>query len=428
MNYAVVTLGCKVNQFETQALEALLEAENIYPAKKGETADLVIINTCAVTGESGRKSRQAIRRIKNENPGAVCAVCGCYSQVSSELVSELGADVIHGSGSKRLFVEDIKKALSAKHELLYIDDPFSRGVFEELPAGPYSGRTRCMLKIQDGCVNFCTYCIIPYTRGRLRSLPVEACGEQSGALAAEGYKELVVTGIEISSYGRDLEPEKTLADAVEAIAENSGDMRIRLGSLEPTVITEDFCRKIRETSKVCNHFHLSLQSGCDDILSAMNRKYDSATFYEAVELLRKHFPDCGMSADLIVGFPGETREMHEQSVRFIKKCHFSSMHIFPYSPRPGTKAAKMGGQIPNSEKAERAADAQKAADEMEVAFLKSCVGKTLPVIFEAFRAGKSMGHASNYAQVCVEGRECRGVVENVKMISQIDKMLVGKVV
>lgn len=428
MKYAITTLGCKVNQFETQALEAMLTEEGFSPVSDGDSADLVIINTCAVTAESGRKSRQAIRRLKHEHPNAVCAVCGCYSQLSPDAAQELGVEVVHGSGEKKRFFEDIKKALAEKETSRFTDDPFARRLFEELPGGPVGGRTRAMLKIQDGCVNFCSYCIIPYTRGRVRSLPVEACGRQAKALAEEGYKELVVTGIEIASYGRDLQAGITLADAIESIAENAGDMRIRLGSLEPTVITEEFCQRLAATGKLCNHFHLSLQSGCDEILSAMNRKYDTARFYESVELLRKYFPDCGLTADLIVGFPAETDEQHQKTLDFIRKCGFSAMHIFPYSPRPGTKAAGMEGQLPNSVKSERASQAQKIADEMEENFLKSCEGKIFSVLFETIKDGKSIGHAPNYAQLCVDGGLDRGIVKNAQIIGHFNKMLVGKVV
>lgn len=428
MRYAITTLGCKVNQFETQAIEAILADNGFLPADECEAADLIIINTCAVTAESGRKSRQAVRRLKSENPNAVCAVCGCFSQLSPGDAAELGADVVHGSGDKKRFIDDIMRALGDRRFYSYVDDPFARRVFEELPGGAVGGRTRAMLKIQDGCVNFCTYCIIPYTRGRLRSLPLESCAAQTEALASEGYRELVVTGIEIASYGRDLTPAKTLADAVEAIAETAGDMRIRLGSLEPTVITEDFCKRLAASGKVCNHFHLSLQSGCEGILSAMNRKYDTERFYEAVMLLREYFPGCGITADLIVGFPGESDEQHEETLRFIRKCSFSSMHIFPYSVRPGTKAAQMPKQLSRAVKAARALQAQTVADEMEREYLMSCVGKVLPVLFETERDGKSIGHAPNYTQVCVDGGQHRKLVENVEIISYFDKMLVGKVV
>ena len=430
MKYRIQTLGCKVNQFETQALETMLQARGVTPAGESESADVVIVNTCAVTAESGRKSRQAIRRIEGENPGAVVAVCGCYAQISPDDVAALGVAVVHGSGDKAKFADDILAALNDKktETVAYTDDPFARRVMEELPGGAVDGRTRAMLKIEDGCVNFCTYCVIPYARGRVRSLPPERCAAQAAELAAEGFRELVVTGIEIASYGKDLTPPCTLADAIEAIAAASGDMRIRLGSLEPTVVTPDFCQRLKATGKVCDHFHLSLQSGCDRTLKAMNRKYDSARFYESVTLLREAFPDCGLTCDLIVGFPGETEEDHRASLDFIRKCGFSAVHVFPYSKRPGTKAAELPGHLPNAVKAARAAEAQTAADATETEYLQSCVGKTLSVLFEREEDELSIGHAANYTQVCVHKGHLRKLVENVKISGIIDKMLVGKIV
>ena len=425
MKYKAITLGCKVNQYETQALETMLEQRGHTAAKSEEAADAVIINTCAVTAESGRKSRQAIRRIAAENPGAIVAVCGCFSQLSPGEVQELGADVVHGSGEKAAFLRDIEQAVGKKEKSCITDDPFSRRLFEELPSGAVDGRTRAMLKIQDGCVNFCTYCIIPYTRGRLRSLPPERCAAQTAELVEQGFREMVITGIEIASYGRDLPGKYTLTDAVEAIAAAAGDMRLRLGSLEPTVITEDFCKRLAATGRVCDHFHLSLQSGCDETLRRMNRKYDTAQFYEAAQRLRRYFPDCGLTADLIVGFPGETEQQHEETLEFIKKVGFSAMHIFPYSKRPGTKAAEFSPQLTGKIKSERASQAQKVADEMEKTYLESCVGKTFSVLFESDRGQVSVGHAANYAQVCVIDGRLHGIVKCVQITGVSGKMLVG---
>jgi len=428
MKYKIATLGCKVNQFETQALETMLINRGFELAEKDEKADIIIVNTCAVTAESGRKSRQMIRKLMGENPEAISAVCGCFSQLSPAEIAELGADVVHGSGDKEHFADDIEKAIHEKQKIAWADDPFSRKIMEELPSGAVDGRTRAMLKIQDGCTNFCTYCIIPYTRGRVRSLPPERCSAQTEELAGRGFRELVITGIEIASYGRDLEPKCCLADAIEAIAKKSGDMRLRLGSLEPTVITEDFVKSLKATGKICDHFHLSLQSGCDDTLLRMNRKYDTERFFEATQLLREYFPDCGITADLIVGFPGETEGNHAETLSFIKKCGFSAMHIFPYSRRPGTKAAEMDGQMSNTVKAKRASEAQETALEMEKEYLQSCIGGKLSVLFETEKDGMSIGHAANYTQVCVHNGQLRKVVENVEITGVLDKMLVGKLV
>ncbi len=428
MKYKISTLGCKVNQVETQALETMLRERGFALAAANEVADLVIVNTCAVTAESGRKSRQAIRRLMQENPGAVSAVCGCFSQLSPKETQTIGADIVHGSGDKARFCDDIMRMISEKQKLLWTDDPFSRRIFEELDGGAVEGRTRAMLKIQDGCVNFCTYCIIPYTRGRVRSLPTDRCAAQAKMLTEQGFRELVVTGIEIASYGKDLNGNYDLTDAVEAIASASGDMRIRLGSLEPTIVTPDFCRRLAATGKICDHFHLSLQSGCDKTLAAMNRKYDTARFYEAVCLLRECFPDCGITCDLIVGFPGETEDDFAETLAFIEKCDFSSMHIFPYSIRPGTKAAAMEGQLTHAEKSKRAAAAQEIAEKMEKRFLSACVGKTFSVLFETEQGQMSVGHTTNYAQVSVYGGQMRGLVKSVKITGTLGKMLVGIVI
>ncbi len=428
MKYKIATLGCKVNQFETQALETMLSGRGFSEAKTGEAADVIIINTCAVTAESGRKSRQMIRKLEGENPDAIVAVCGCFSQLSPEETASIGADVVHGSGDKERFAADIEKALAEKSKIKWTDDPFTRRVMEELPSGAVDGRTRAMLKIQDGCTNFCTYCIIPYTRGRVRSLPPERCAAQTRELAEKGFRELVITGIEIASYGRDLEPKCTLSDAIEAIASSAGEMRLHLGSLEPTVITEDFVKRLKATGKVCDHFHLSLQSGCDETLKRMNRKYDTERFFEATQLLREYFPHCGMTADLIAGFPGETEENHADTLEFIRKCGFSAIHVFPYSQRPGTKASTMDGQLMNAVKAKRANDAQKAALEMEEAYLCSCIGKKLSVLFEAEKDGMSIGHAANYTQVCVNDKHLRGIVKNVEITEIRGKILVGMIV
>jgi threonylcarbamoyladenosine tRNA methylthiotransferase MtaB len=428
MKYIIATLGCKVNQYETQAMENALQAHGHRPAAEGERADAVVVNTCAVTAESGRKSRQAIRRLMEENPGAVVGVCGCYSQLAPDSVSKLGANVVYGSGERMKFVRDIEEAVERGTDVRNVDEPFKRRTFEELPAGNFAGRTRAMLKIQDGCANFCTYCIIPYTRGRLRSLPPDAAAGEAAALSREGYRELVLTGIEIASYGVDLPGRPGLADVIETVAENAPGLRLRLGSIEPTVITEDFCRRLADTGRVCRHFHLSLQSGCDDVLRRMNRKYDTAAFYEKTELLRRYFPGCGLTADLIVGFPGETEKMHRETLAFLEKVAFSQVHVFPYSRRPGTPADKMDGQIDRAVKARRAKEASAAAEKTRRAFLDASVGQTLPVLFETEESGMWSGHSDTYILTRAKGKNLRGLVKNVKITGVLGENLVGEIV
>ena len=425
MKYIIATLGCKVNQYETQAMEAILAAHGHRRAEKGESADAVIVNSCAVTAESGRKTRQTIRRLSEENPGAVIAVGGCYSQLEPEKVRQLGAKVVFGAADRLKFVEAVEKAAAEGEEELWIDKPFERRVFEELRAGAVDGRTRAMLKIQDGCHNFCSYCIIPYTRGRLRSLPLEKAAAESARLAAEGFRELVLTGIEVASYGVDLPGKPGLADLVSAVAAASGEMRIRLGSLEPTVVTEDFCEKTAATGKLCPHFHLSLQSGCDKTLRAMNRKYDTAAFFAVAERLRRYFPGCALTGDLITGFPGETKEDHAETLAFIEKCAFADLHVFPYSRRPGTKADAMPGQCSAAVKSRRAAEASAVAAATRARYLDAQIGRSLTVLFESGEGEGSLGHSENYLLVRVPVPGLHGQVKTVKITGVSQGELVG---
>ena len=425
MRYLIATLGCKVNQFETQAMEERLQRNGHLPVVPGETADAVIVNTCAVTAESGRKSRQMIRRLHEENPGAVVAVCGCSAQLSPEENAEIGAQVIFGSGDRMAFVEAVEHAVETGETVRRIDRPFSRKKIEVLPAGAVSGRTRAMLKIQDGCRNFCTYCIIPYVRGSLRSMPIPDAVSETRRLREEGFRELVLTGIEVASYGLDLDGRPTLTDVVEAVAAEAGDMRLRLGSLEPTVITEDFCRRLADTGRVCRHFHLSLQSGCDRTLKAMNRKYDTAFFYHTVELLRQYFPGCALTGDLIAGFPGETEEDHRETLDFLRRCRFSELHVFPYSRRPGTPADRLPDQLTQAVKARRAHEAKAVSEETGREFLEASIGQTLSVLFESAEGEGSLGHSDTYLYVRVPEQGLRGQMRMVHITGVEDGELVG---
>ena len=425
MKYIIATLGCKVNQYETQAMEALLLARGHEPAAPGELADAILVNTCAVTAESGRKSRQTIRRLRDENPGAALAVCGCYAQLDPDASEALGAAVVFGTNDHEKTVTALEEAAASGAAVRGIDRPFERRAFERLPAGAIGGRTRAMLKIQDGCVNFCSYCIIPYTRGRLRSLPPEEAAAETARLRDEGYRELVLTGIEIASYGVDLPGKPDLADAVAAIAAEAGEMRLRLGSLEPGFMTEELCERLAQTDKLCRHFHLSLQSGCDRTLRAMNRKYDTAGFFAVTERLRRLFSGCALTTDLIVGFPGETEEDQAETLAFIRRCGFADMHIFPYSRRPGTPADRLPDQCDRATKARRAREAQAVCDEMRRAFLAENVGGTLPVLFETEEDGFCTGHSDTYLPVSAPGTGLRGLVKSVKITGADGEKLVG---
>ena len=403
MKIAFYTLGCKVNQYETQALEQLVTQRGHSLVPFEETADAYVINTCTVTAVSDKKSRQVIRRARKAAPDAVIAVCGCYPQTHPDDVEKLGVDLISGTGDRTGFVDLLEREWRDRQPITALDDAFQRRSFESLPAGGLEGRTRAMLKMEDGCVNFCSYCIIPYARGRVRSLPLADCVRQARELEAAGYREIVLTGIEISSWGQDLEGKPELIEAIEAICQGlSPDTRVRLGSLEPRTITPDFCRRAAALPNLCPHFHLSMQSGCDTVLARMNRKYDSNRYYKSVTFLHEAYDRPAVTTDLIVGFPGETEEEFQQTLDFIQKCAFSAMHIFPYSKRPGTPAAKLPGQVRNAVKEERAHRAAQIARTMQDTYLDSWVGETVPVLFEEEREGLWRGHTTRYCEVEVQ--------------------------
>ena len=413
MKIAFYTLGCKTNQYETQAMERLLADQGHTIGAFDEPCDAYVINTCSVTAVADKKNRAMIRRCRRDNPQAVIGVCGCYSQHDAEAVRALGADVIGGSGQRQRFVEMLLEAAQTKQKQETVDAALRRREFEILPAGGLEERTRAMLKVQDGCVNFCTYCIIPYTRGPIRSAPVELAVTQARDLAQRGYREIVVTGIEIASWGADLPGKPEVTSLIEEICHAVPDLRIRLGSLEPRIVTEDFCERLRKLPNLCPQFHLSMQSGCDTVLTRMKRKYDTARYYESVRLLNEYFPNCAVTTDMIVAFPGETEEEFAQSLEFIRKCGFADMHIFPYSRRPGTPADKMPGQLGNAVKEARSRAAIAVAEEMSRAYREKLIGTTLEVLFEEQDGGYFTGHAMNYVKVYAKGENLHNEVRTV---------------
>ena len=433
MRYAIYTLGCKVNQYETQALETELLRRGHTLVPFGDEADAYIINTCTVTAVSDRKSRNAIRRAKKRNPAAVVAVCGCYAQTAPEDVAALGVDLVSGTGDRLGFLSEVERlsglvrAEAALAPEMLVDNIMTHRSFEQLPAGGLEGRTRAMLKVEDGCVNFCTYCIIPYARGPVRSLPLPAAVAQAEKLARDGYREIVLTGIEISSWGHEFRDGTGLIDLVEGVCRAAPELRVRLGSLEPRTITEDFCRRAAALPNLCPHFHLSMQSGCDAVLKRMNRKYDTARYYESVTLLRGFFDRPAITTDLIVGFPGETEEEFTATLEFVEKCAFSAMHIFPYSRRTGTPAAKMADQVPNAVKEERAARAGALAARLKTAYLEQWVGASLPVLFEEEKDGLWRGHAPNYVEVMARGEALHNVIRDVNITELHGDGLFGQV-
>ena len=427
MRVAIYTLGCKVNQYETQAMEQELVRRGHTLVPFDAAADAYIVNTCSVTAVSDKKSRQMIRRAKKAHPQALVAACGCYVQTHPDEAAGLSLDLIAGTGDRMAFLDLLEQAAHEKEPVTLLDDALRRRRFEVLPAGGMAERTRAMLKIEDGCVNFCTYCIIPYARGPVRSLPLATAVAQTEQLRREGYRELVLTGIEISSWGHDLKGGAGLIDLLEAVSAAAGDMRLRLGSLEPRTITEDFCRRAAKLPNLCPHFHLSLQSGCDETLRRMNRRYDTERFYKSVTLLREFFPGVAITTDLITGFPGETEEEFQKTLDFIRRCEFAQIHVFPYSVRPGTRAAAME-QLPKSVKEERAARAGEVAAQLHEQYLQSCVGQVYPVLFEQpGQEGEFTGHAPNYMEVTAPGEDLHNCLRPVRITGVKGTILKGEI-
>ena len=415
MKFAFYTLGCKVNQYETQAMEQLLAALGHEIGRFDEVCDGYVVNTCSVTAVADRKNRTVIRRIRKEQPNAVIAVCGCYSQHDSGAVRALGADLVGGSADREEFVQLLLQTCRDRQARTAVDEALKRRAFQVLPAGGLEERTRAMLKVQDGCVNFCTYCIIPYTRGPVRSAPLALAVEQAKDLAKKGYREIVLTGIEIASWGVDLPGKPPLTELIAAICEALPETRIRLGSLEPRIVTEEFCETLKGCKNLCPQFHLSMQSGCDAVLKRMKRKYDTARYLQSVELLKHHFDGCAVTTDMIVAFPGETEEEFAESLAFIRKCGFADMHIFPYSRRPGTPADKMPGQNPNAVKEDRSRRAIAVAEEMKAAFLKTMAGTAQAVLFEENEGEFAVGHTPNYIKVYMKSGPLRGQLRQVRL-------------
>ena len=377
--------------------------------------DAYVINTCSVTAVADKKNRAVIRRCRKQNPQAVIGVCGCYPQHAKAALEELGVDVIGGSGQREAFLQAMLQFADDREKRISVDHALSRREFEILPPGGLEGRTRAMLKVQDGCVNFCTYCIIPYTRGPVRSAPIDLAVTQARELANAGYREIVVTGIEIASWGVDLPGKPSPAELITAVCQAVPAQRIRLGSLEPRIVTEDFCQKLKALPNLCPQFHLSMQSGSDTVLARMKRKYNTARYYESVTLLKKHFPGCAVTTDMIVAFPGETKEEFAESLGFIEKCVFADMHIFPYSRRPGTPADKMPGQHPNAVKEQRSRDAIAVAEKMSRQYRESLLGTTVEVLFEEPEGAYFTGHAPNYVKVYVAGEGLHNEIRPVRI-------------
>lgn len=428
MKIAFYTLGCKTNQYETQAMERLLCEQGHEICSFEDECDCYVINTCSVTAVADKKNRAIIRRCRREHPQAIIGVCGCYSQHAAEAVKELAVDVVGGSGGRQQFLEDLLAAAQSRTYQEHLDNALRRREFEVLPAGGLQERTRAMLKVQDGCTNFCTYCIIPYTRGPIRSAPLETAVAQAKQLEQAGYREIVVTGIEIAGWGRDLPGKPPVWLLIAEICKAVPQLRIRLGSLEPRIVTEEFVAALSGFQNLCPQFHLSMQSGCDTVLARMKRKYTTEEYMESLERLRNAFPGCAITTDMIVGFPGETEEEFEESLSFIRQCRFADMHIFPYSRRPGTPAAEMPGQLPNAVKEERSRRAIAVAQDMSRCYHQELLGTTQAVLVEGMEGDHSVGHAMNYVKIYIPGAYPRNEIQTVAAKSLYGDGVTGEVI
>ena len=402
-----ITLGCKVNQYETNAM-AQKFIENGYELIEDEnkSADIYVINTCTVTNMSDRKSRQMLRRVKEKNRNATVVAVGCYAQVAKDELEKIPEiDLVLGNNEKADIVKFVEEYILESKKELELEDVFQTKEFVEFGDVTFTETTRAVIKVQDGCDRFCSYCIIPYARGRVRSRKPENVISEIKKIAEKGIKEVVITGIHIASYGKDFNNGYKLIDLLEDINKISGIERIRLGSLEPLLITEEFMKRLVKLKKICHHFHLSLQSGCDDTLKRMSRRYTTEQFEEIVNLLRRYYQDVILTTDVIVGFPGETEEEFEKTCEFLKRIKFYKMHVFKYSPRKGTKAANMKDQIDGSKKEERSNKLIEISNRNEEEYNSKYVGKKVEVLFEEKKNGIYHGHTKNYLLIYCNSEE-----------------------
>ena len=406
MKVAFYTLGCKVNQYETNGMIQEFKNNDYEIVDFSQKADIYIVNTCTVTNMSDRKSRQILRRTKELNKDAIVVAVGCYAQVGKEKLEEIPEiDLILGTNEKSKMLEYIEAYKKDNSKKEVISDVMKDKDFDEFGQVTYTEKTRAVIKVQDGCDRFCSYCIIPYARGRVRSRKIQSVIKEIENIAKKGIKEVVITGIHVASYGKDLEEKPELIDLLEEINKIEGIERIRLGSLEPTLITKEFIERLKKLEKICHHFHLSLQSGCDETLKRMNRKYNTEQFEDSVNLLKNTYSDVILTTDIIVGFPGETDQEFEKTYKFLEKINFYKMHVFKYSPREGTKAAIMENQIPSKIKDERSKKLIELSNKNQEKQNKQYIGKEVNVLFEEIEGEYIKGHTANYLMVRTKGNK-----------------------
>lgn len=402
---AFYTLGCKVNQYETNGMIQQFMNTGYEVVAFHEMADIYVVNTCTVTNISDRKSRQCLRRAKEINPSAVIVAVGCYVQVAKSEVEKMEEiDLCLGTNEKKDIVKYVEEYLQNKKQQA-IDDVFGTKEYGDFGNVIYTDKVRAVIKVQDGCDRFCSYCLIPYARGRVRSRAPESVISEIKSIVQKGIKEVVITGIHIASYGKDFQNDYQLIDLLEEINQIEGLKRIRLGSIEPLLIEDTFLNRLKKLEKICHHFHLSLQSGCDETLQRMNRHYTIAQFEEIVEKLRNTYEDVILTTDIIVGFPGETEEEFEKTYTFLKKIKFYKMHIFPYSMRTGTKAAEMENQVINRIKEERSKKLLALSKENQQFYHEQMIGKKLEILIEEKDGDFYKGHTANYLMVNTKAKE-----------------------
>ena len=432
---AFCTLGCKVNQYETNAMIEQFIKKKYTIKEFNEEADIYIINTCTVTNMADRKSRQMLRRAKELNPNSIIVACGCYAQVAKEELAKIPEiDLIYGTNEKnkiadlieeKMTEEVLKTKKDGKEKETKVTDVMYQKEFLDFGVTDYTEKTRAVIKVQDGCDRFCSYCIIPYARGHVRSRKIQNVVEEIKNIAQKGIKEVVITGIHLASYGKDFKPHAQLIDLLEEINKIDGIERIRLGSLEPTLITVEFLDRLSKLEKICDHFHLSLQSGCDETLKRMNRRYTTKEFEEGVELIRKYYKNVALTTDIIVGFPGETDEEFNKTYEFLKKINFYQMHIFKYSPRKGTKAAVMPNQIDGNIKEQRSTKLIELSHNNEIKYNEKEVGKELEVLWEEKAGDYIKGHTKNYKVVKIPYKNIENTISKAK-IEKVEKLeLIG---
>lgn len=398
---AFCSLGCKVNQYETNAMAQKFIEHGYEVVEFDEYADVYIVNTCTVTNVADRKSRQMLRRAKEINKDATLVACGCYAQVAKDELKKIPEiDLIIGNNEKNDIIQIVENHISQKGAEDLVSDVMYKLDYVELGTTTYTEKTRAVIKVQDGCDRFCSYCLIPYARGQIRSRKIENVIEEIKKVVEEGINEVVITGIHIASYGRDFKGENIgLIDLLEEINKIQGLHRIRLGSIEPTIITDEFVERLSKLDKICDHFHLSLQSGCTETLKRMNRRYTTEEFKAVTKRLRAKFPNAALTTDIIVGFPGETDEEFNTTYEFLKEIAFYKMHIFKYSQRKGTKAAVMPNQVDGKIKEERSKKLIELSNENEYNYNKKYIGKQVEVLFEEREGEYLKGHTTNYIVV-----------------------------